>query len=565
METKYNQVRQVFVSNSTVSLPDSVDWRNQNVVEAVKDQGSCGACWAFSAVGSIESAYAIKTGTLVSLSEQQLVDCSRRERNYGCGGGWMDHAFVYVITASGIETESSYPYAAVDQTCVFNPTETTVQICDFVDIASGDEVALQQAVATIGPISVAIDAGRSSFQFYQSGVYNEPTCLQRIFELDHAVLLIGYGTDGNHDYWLVKNSWSTDWGDQGYMKMTRNQNNQCGIATAASYPIICSTNTQPVQQMTSDAFYMISNMWLVIAEATSSLELTGTNEGGFILSIKSDDETDAVKYFSVINSIFKELKISTLHLHKAILSENLWNTIRQLVVDSQHLEEMIMDCPSTLNETREWLFSLCKNESLKILHKTSECLRRNFSNVGSKKHFGEIFSHVFYLSLENSNSMLTGIVKWCTNKNSDIKIIKKFLQIIPVHHLSLDLANINCETLLKQLTETINQLPLLKTLELQKSNATVTHLQFVGRIEEIDMTTSVKAFRNNKIISHLSLKEIEISLLNLRQILDMSYVNRRLRVLEIHHCTSDSDRNLFEQEIKQSCFENRTLEILFEN
>ncbi|CAF1438778.1 unnamed protein product [Adineta steineri] len=264
METKYNQVRQVFVSNSTVSLPDSVDWRNQNVVEAVKDQGGCGACWAFSAVGSIESAYAIKTGTLVSLSEQQLVDCSGGQRNYGCGGGTMDHAFVYVITASGIETESSYPYTAVDQTCVFNPTETTVQVCDFVDIASGDEVALQQAVATIGPISVAIDAGRSSFQFYQSGVYNEPTCLQRIFELDHAVLLIGYGTDGNHDYWLVKNSWSTDWGDQGYMKMTRNQNNQCGIATAASYPIICSTNTQPVQQMTSDAFYMISNMWLVI-------------------------------------------------------------------------------------------------------------------------------------------------------------------------------------------------------------------------------------------------------------------------------------------------------------
>ncbi|CAF1169300.1 unnamed protein product [Adineta steineri] len=229
MKTKYNQVRQVLVCNSTVILPDSVDWRNQNVVEAVKDQGDCGSCWAFSAVGSIESAYAIKTGTLVSLSEQQLVDCSGGEGNYGCGGGWMDYAFVYVINASGIETESSYPYTAVDQTCVFNPTETTVQVCDFVDIASGDEVALQQAVATIEPISVAIDAGHSSFQFYQSGVYNESTCLQDIFDLDHGVLLIGYGTDGNHDYWLIKNSWNTDWGDQGYMKMTRNQNNQCAL------------------------------------------------------------------------------------------------------------------------------------------------------------------------------------------------------------------------------------------------------------------------------------------------------------------------------------------------
>ncbi|CAF1238315.1 unnamed protein product [Adineta steineri] len=393
------------------------------------------------------------------------------------------------------------------------------------------------------------------------------------------------------------------------------------------------------------------------AEVTSSLELTGTNEAGFTLSIKSDDETDAVKYSSAINNMFEELNIATLHLHNAILSESLWNTIRQLVVDSQNLEEMIMDCPSTLNETQEWIFSLCKNESLKVLHTMNGPKQANvcveiFQMLKEKDTLEKfsLTSSTYRLQLDfisassqNRYSTLIRIAKWCTNNNSDVLIIKKFLQIIPVHHLSLDLANINCETSLTQLPETINQLPLLKTLELQsktscavfhrekrifnresseessnprlqisnerampiepfshissnplykqiqeialnftlkqfqitispdvnishiassiQSNSTVTHLRFVGRIEETDMTTLIKAFRKNTIISHLSLKEIEISLLNLRQILDMSYVNRRLRVLEIHHCTSDFDRKLFQQEIKQSRSENRALQI----
>ncbi|CAF0974312.1 unnamed protein product [Adineta steineri] len=267
METKNSQVREVLVSNSNASLPDSVDWRNQNVVEPVKDQGACGSCWAFSAAGAIESAYAIKTSTLVSLSEQQLVDCSRGDGNGGCNGGFTDDAFVYVINAGGIETESSYPYKTVDQTCMFNATDISVKVCDFVQLASGDEAALQQAVATIGPISVSIDESHSSFQFYQSGVYNEPACSQTI--LTHAVLVIGYGTEGDLDYWLIKNSWGTSWGEQGYIKMTRNQNNQCAIATFANYPIICSSNMQPVsrqpvQHSGSNTFYMIPNMFLMI-------------------------------------------------------------------------------------------------------------------------------------------------------------------------------------------------------------------------------------------------------------------------------------------------------------
>ncbi|CAF0747890.1 unnamed protein product [Adineta steineri] len=269
IETKNNQVREVLVSNSTASLPDSVDWRNQSVVEAVKDQGVCGSCWAFSTAGAIESAYAIKNGTLLSLSEQQLNDCSGGDGNEGCNGGTTDNGFVYVINAGGIETESSYSYTAVDQACMFNATDIAVKVCDFVQLASGDEAVLQQAVATVGPISVSIDASHSSFHLYESGVYNEPTCSQTLFDLDHAVLLIGYGTDGGDDYWLIKNSWGTSWGEQGYIKMARNQNNQCGIATFANYPIICSANMQPVlhqpvQHWVSDAFCMTPNMFLMI-------------------------------------------------------------------------------------------------------------------------------------------------------------------------------------------------------------------------------------------------------------------------------------------------------------
>ncbi len=199
-----------------------IDWRDKGDVVHVKDQGQCGSCWAFSAVGSIESAYAIKTGKLVSLSEQQLVDCSGKMGNMGCNGGLMDQAFKYVIEAGGIETEDSYPYGAVGKTCVFNTSEVVVKVCGFIDIASKDEAALQQAVATIGPMSVAIDAGHSSFQLYKRGgmyfpsllisyyhfyticlVYNEPFCSQT--QLDHGVLAIGYGTESGKDYWLVKN------------------------------------------------------------------------------------------------------------------------------------------------------------------------------------------------------------------------------------------------------------------------------------------------------------------------------------------------------------------------
>jgi cathepsin L len=146
-----------------------IDWRTKGCVVHIKDQGQCGSCWAFAAVGSIESAYCIKTGKLVSLSEQQLVDCSQKEGNMGCNGGLMDYAFQYIIDAGGIVSESAYPYQARGFPCKFNASGVIVKVCGFVDIPSKDENALEQAVANIGPMAVAIDAAHSSFQLYRSG------------------------------------------------------------------------------------------------------------------------------------------------------------------------------------------------------------------------------------------------------------------------------------------------------------------------------------------------------------------------------------------------------------
>jgi len=215
--------------------PKKVNWVDQGYVTPIKDQKKCGSCWAFSTTGSLEGQMFAKTGKLVSLSEQNLVDCSQAEGNMGCHGGLMDHGFEY-INKNGIETEEDYPYTAVDGHCKYNASMSAATVSGCVDIKTGSESDLQDAVSKIGPISVGIDAGHQSFQLYSEGVYYEQACSHS--RLDHGVLVVGYGTDedSEKDFWEVKNSWGEVWGMKGFIKMSRNRENNCGIATQASYP-----------------------------------------------------------------------------------------------------------------------------------------------------------------------------------------------------------------------------------------------------------------------------------------------------------------------------------------
>ncbi|CAM1321224.1 Uncharacterised protein r2_g2959 [Pycnogonum litorale] len=189
-----------FVPPSNVDLTAAVDRRTKGLDTPVKNQQQCGSCWPFSSTGSLEGQHKTKTGEHVSLSEQNIVDCSGKYGNNGCEGGTMDNSFRYVKANDGIDTERSYPYEAKDDVCRFKKKMSV-------------------------PPSLDI-----------RGVYDEPQCSQ--VQLDHGVLVVGYGTDGSSDYWLVKNSWDTGWGMSGYIKMSRNKKNQCGISTAASYPLV---------------------------------------------------------------------------------------------------------------------------------------------------------------------------------------------------------------------------------------------------------------------------------------------------------------------------------------
>jgi len=221
---------------SGAALPDSVDWVSKGAVTPVKNQGACGSCWAFSTTGALEGRWQIASGALVSLSEQQLVDCAK-EGNAGCRGGLMDNAFRW-LEQNPVCTEASYAYEGKDDSC--KQANCTVgipqgSVTGFMDVPHQDTNALMEAVAQ-GPVSVAIEADQTVFQLYKGGVLSGG-CGAR---LDHGVLVVGYGTLNGTDYWTVKNSWGPAWGESGYVRIKRGlpADGECGIKAGPSYPVV---------------------------------------------------------------------------------------------------------------------------------------------------------------------------------------------------------------------------------------------------------------------------------------------------------------------------------------
>jgi KDEL-tailed cysteine endopeptidase len=229
--SKKNATRNV-TALPTSNLTTSVDWRAK--LNAIKDQGQCGSCWAFSAVGALEGLHSISKSNLYNLAEQELVDCSSSYGNLGCSGGLMDYAFQYIIDKKGIAATTDYPYTAVDGTCKTGKARSA-PISGFVDVTVNSPAALKAAIAK-QPVSVAIEADTFTFQAYTSGVINDSSCGTN---LDHGVVAVGYDDAANPPYYLVRNSWGASWGDKGHVKIgIQNGAGICGIQLAASYPTL---------------------------------------------------------------------------------------------------------------------------------------------------------------------------------------------------------------------------------------------------------------------------------------------------------------------------------------
>ncbi|CAG9764807.1 unnamed protein product [Ceutorhynchus assimilis] len=225
-----------YTSSNYTDVPDQWDWRLYGAVTPVKDQSVCGSCWSFGTIGAIEGAYFLKNGgKLVRLSQQALIDCSWGYGNNGCDGGEDFRAYQWMLKHGGVPTEEDYgPYLGQDGYCHANKVPKVAKISSWVNVTANNEQALRLAIFKHGPISVAIDASHKTFSFYSNGVYYDEKCGNTEQDLDHAVLAVGYGTMNGKNYWLVKNSWSNYWGNDGYVLMS-SENNNCGVMCTPTY------------------------------------------------------------------------------------------------------------------------------------------------------------------------------------------------------------------------------------------------------------------------------------------------------------------------------------------
>jgi cathepsin L len=209
---------QRYTLDETFVSPESIDWREQSAVNAVQDQSkdsSCGSCYAFAAIAALESQYYVKTGKLLKLSEQEIVDCA----SFGCNGGALSHVYDYILK-NGISTAEDYPYTSKKGKCRRDEVaRSEVKIYGFAKFFIREQV--KQTVAQLGPVVASVYASPKHFKFYAEGIHNNPEVFEE--SIDHAVVIVGYGTDKETglDYWIIRNSWSEDWGDNGYIKISR--------------------------------------------------------------------------------------------------------------------------------------------------------------------------------------------------------------------------------------------------------------------------------------------------------------------------------------------------------
>lgn len=228
--TTTNTLNRVRARDTTPEPAQKSYYSNQG---PVKNQYSCGGCWSFAVTGVVETLHALKDKSRAQrLSEQQVIDCNRK--NYGCEGGYPSRGFDYV-RENGIVKEVYYPYRAKQQSCFANRQnhQPRLKVRGNGKIPYGNERYMKTLLAKLGPVAVAVDAHLWGFLHYKSGVYDDASCSQR--KVNHAVIVVGYGTENGKDFWLIKNSWGSTWGLGGYMKLARNKNNMCGIASLGSY------------------------------------------------------------------------------------------------------------------------------------------------------------------------------------------------------------------------------------------------------------------------------------------------------------------------------------------